>query len=869
MARRRPKAALGATLIGTLAITALLAAAVGVLFAAILSSSKGTGAAIQRRKTFYACDGISRGLAVLASDYFSEDDTPTDAELRVYITSRAGTNLAALTPAGYATPSFNMTIERSDSGLVPSGPFEGMSARIDTLTMNFETESTNGQSVCRIEESLSIGKIALFQFFAFSEYALDLGNCAPTTVTGRVHANGDFCGGCGGTNGKIERITASGRILKKNNCPRYSSGSAPIYFMDKSTGNWKELTTDATSVASWPDYAINEFHGNVQDMSHGVPELKVPFVARPAMQAGRNSQRQPHDNSDSMRFFVDPVPFGEDSSISEERLAWKADIRIIDGVWYKNDGTFPGTPIWSDHPGAARTYAVANGYVPININVGQADLFPGGSVPRLYSYYEYDATNQRLCEAAGSSANCANDAQDHKGVISYGTLHRKSTTPLEWVPGFWRFHLHYESGEIELVDDGPGDARRDPYCSVKDDGDINHDDGYIADASTFNCRYQDSAANWHDTEKGSNYLEGARSGFDDPRVHLGQNDAKHDRRGRMLPINFDVKMFTEAMQDTTPGELGSHFGGGADFNGVVWIGSNWDGQMHPTAQTLWPYNDDAEGHINLTDVAINVRSGDSGSRDLTPDGAKVQRALPQPLCSDSLGYDAGTATRVPYGGFNGRWDTTSGVTNISAFSIPKCNAGQTSIPNAVRLHNAQTISKAVFPKGLSIGTNLPGYMLGDLNTSSNVDANWVPFLFAADAITGMSNNWMDDRAPWQVGNSNVDVGASLRPARDTHWRAAMFFGHVWPVGSDSAAAGLQNWVRFVEHWGNNTYECKIDGSLVVGFSSVYENQTWAYSPVFRACTRTFTFDTKFNSIANQPPGAPTFTVSAVKDWKRN
>ncbi|MCP4503838.1 MAG: hypothetical protein GY822_28260, partial [Deltaproteobacteria bacterium] len=277
----------------------------------------------------------------------------------------------------------------------------------------------------------------------------------------------------------------------------------------------------------------------------------------------------------------------------------------------------------------------------------------------------------------------------------------------------------------------------------------------------------------------------------------------------------------------------------------------------------------------LGTVSINADSGDSSATDTFADYAKVQRALPYPLCSDNLGYDPGN-TRKPFGGLNGKWDgTVSPVENISAFSIPKCNGNQTSVPNAVRIHNGATINKSVFPDGLTIGTNLPGYILGDLNTSSDVDADWVPFLFAADAITGVSNNWKDDRAPWEDGHSNVSgyKPSMKRPAMDTRWRAAMFFGHVWPTTKHGTGAGLQNWVRFIEDWdlpapGKKT--CIIDGSLVVGFSSVFENQSfWSGGIAYKQPWREFRFDEKFNSFSNQPPGAPTFSVIAVKDWKRN
>ncbi|MCP4498738.1 MAG: hypothetical protein GY822_02080, partial [Deltaproteobacteria bacterium] len=234
----------------------------------------------------------------------------------------------------------------------------------------------------------------------------------------------------------------------------------------------------------------------------------------------------------------------EDDAISEERLAWKADIRIIDGVWYKNDGTFPGKPIWSDHPGKAKTVTVTDGFVPKDIEVGQDDiktLYSYPKIPRRYSYYEYDKSNAELCESTAGS-DCGNE--DHVGVISYGTLFRDGTDPLalEWTPGFWRFHLNTEAalGQTAGVVP-PATAKRDVYCGRNLTGDPYTGGSEIVDAKTHDRYYEDSSSNWHTAEKGSNYLEAARSGFDDPRVHLGQTDVTDDKRGRMLPINFDLK----------------------------------------------------------------------------------------------------------------------------------------------------------------------------------------------------------------------------------------------------------------------------------------------------------------------------------------
>lgn len=57
------------------------------------------------------------------------------------------------------------------------------------------------------------------------------------------------------------------------------------------------------------------------------------------------------DNLTNQRFVVDPVLRNEPADVREQKLAFRADLRIINGVWYVPDPSaphLPGLPIWSD-----------------------------------------------------------------------------------------------------------------------------------------------------------------------------------------------------------------------------------------------------------------------------------------------------------------------------------------------------------------------------------------------------------------------------------------------------------------------------------------------------------------------------------------
>jgi hypothetical protein len=223
--------------------------------------------------------------------------------------------------------------------------------------------------------------VSMFQFYIFSDLYLDFDPGGPVASSGRIHTNQDFC-----VAGEplIDRVTAAGRILMSNRaghaCRRRNGASNDIRIAidDLVPPTRRKLTQDAAQ-PGWLAFAAG-FNGRVQDsVSANVQPLRMPVSGQPRVQAGANvlameqltgalppvdrlvpiAAAREHNAAvgsqpASMRFLVDPMLVNEPADVREQKFAFKADIRIIDGVWFVRDPAhpeLPGTAIWSDHPG--------------------------------------------------------------------------------------------------------------------------------------------------------------------------------------------------------------------------------------------------------------------------------------------------------------------------------------------------------------------------------------------------------------------------------------------------------------------------------------------------------------------------------------
>jgi hypothetical protein len=749
----------------------------------VAEGAKTSGSLAGRRRTLYACDGVVRALAVSAGDYFKSTPNPRTADLRRAV---CGNETGPSCPTAAAwVPGFTIDEVAIETGAVnvlreiPSGPFAGQTSQRTDLSITVAMTSTSGRS-CRVTQNMANGQIGLFQFAVFSGVPIDLFNPPPMALSGRTHINGDFCAGGSGRGLTIERLTVSGEIhsgCAGGSMPLVPSGriSTNGFFALNRATNAPRLLSDANdrSSGTWRQDALSTWNGNVQDSAHDVPSLRLPVATATVAQPGNNQDGVPLTNLETLRVMVDPPPLdGEAEASGRERLFHKADIRIINGVWYRRDGTV----MWSDHTGAVNNVEEE---FPLGVP-GSVRAPPAG--PTRFSYYE------RAGEAVANNPGT-------RSVVSYGTLAFRAAAN-EWVPGV--------AVSATQVNEAVNDAQR---------------------------------------------VDGTRTGFVDRRVALQSGE----EAGRILPLNFDVQAFTEAMASSTPGELGSFFGGGARFNGIVWIGNSWPG-----------HNDGFTTNPSASGFARTTR-GYRLDGSTTPG---LHRRPPLPLCREGVGGANLTTTQQQF--------------PCSEAALPATDIRGIPRVNAVRVINAARINPDVFPRGLTIATNGPLYTLGNVNTASltggvpgtpRIDSptgNWVPLMLAGDAVTILSANWTDRTAnalgldrTWGVPPAQV-TSCPTPDAAPTTVVAAVIAGHV-----DSASTwggGINNFPRFIECW--SRVDNTIVGSLVIGYRSVYQRQRYHLFS-YRPPVRLWSFDRNLASPARQPPGTPSFFVQAVERWQRD
>jgi hypothetical protein len=464
-------------------------------------------------------------------------------------------------------------------------------------------------------------------------------------------------------------------------------------------------------------------------------------------------------------------------------------------------------------------------------------------------------------------------------------------------------------------------------------------------------------------------LEATRTGFVDTNNH---RDTRLNAGAgpNVLPLNFNLHAFQEALADKTPGELGSYFCPDClwpSFNGTVFISNTWRGSM--LGASVFP-DGTAEPPPNPVVVDQGVSSGERQPH-VPVERASTTGPLPYPLCAapsdeaatahaqvvgrrfveaDELNVHTGNASSasftVPYADGNPIFENTlmrtmaaaptatpaeavssypAPTTNQGTFRIPECERYALSggvwssvRPAAVRVINGRTLNfnrsscgdegdgrclpelstiavsharsaTRQLDNGLNVVTNMPMYIAGDINQTSEVNnvetgrraANWIPVMFASDSVTTLSNGWDDEHSRWGVSTNDGDLNVESfreRPARTTRYNMLLLTGlvgaGVYGGGRDivptrTSGGGLHNAMRLMEDWRGERHIFR--GAMVLGWMPVYTQ--WlvgregdrSYMP---PALRNWQFDRHLNATVNQPPDSPVFDVTALRSWRR-
>jgi hypothetical protein len=855
----------------------LLSGALTTLLFSLAGAVRVGETALHRRQVFHAAEGAQVAAIELAAERLrgmplAPSVPPSDpgfpAALAAMLAAQqdeVSTFVNDQRPS-FSEPPYEMgevkvsELKPAEQALIPGGAFAGMLAQVQRFNITVAATRTHDETPASLSLVAEVQRatISMFQFYVFSDVYLDLDPGGVVNATGRIHTNGDFC--IAGEP-RVDTVTAAGRILMSNPnshglCRRRATERNNIQIaVDDSFTSFREMTIDHTNSA-WPSVETT-FNRHLLDSRHNVGTLKMPLSGRPRVQAGANvlameratrpsdpslmvpADAALEDNTTSMRFLVDPLLETEPDDVKRQKFAFKADIRIIDGVWFVRDENSPadiGIPIWSDHAGDVDNNDHYQGYVGVGNGsaegiitarvTGQDEpraLHSWASPPQRYSYYGFTS------ESGGEV--WARTASSPPAVISYGLVRRSSAGTK---PAF------YSTTSMPPT---------------------------LSDASSL-----------------SQYLQGARSGFkngwiearsesDDPDGNGGASPVEVER-SRLLPVNFDVAAFIGALKDCNRGELGEHFSGscngsGRVFNGVVYISSTWPGSMD-----------------GLSDVAATSRFAKLWPTQPADQTTRLMNsALPMPLCTKAT-----TALRAVSGG-----PTVMAARPCNTY---RRNATPDSpFPNIVRVINADHINPSSsvsfagvnipaspLPDGLTIATNLPIVVEGNANVDTVPKVNrlvtppgayFVPFLIAGDRFHRHSNSWSDANANW---SESMATSAPRRVATSTVQHLEILAG--WNptpsrplAGHDHSSDGFEDFPRYNERWncGGASATATYFGSIVVAFASVYEHtganndSGHGTSGDFTTCfpRRSEGFDFHLEDPRNQPPGAPLILAQSI------
>jgi len=190
---------------------------------------------------------------------------------------------------------------------------------------------------------------------------------------------------------------------------------------------------------------------------------------------------------------------------------------------------------------------------------------------------------------------------------------------------------------------------------------------------------------------------------------------------------------------------------------------------------------------------------------------------------------------------------------------------------AVRVVNGQQLPS---PKGLTIATPMPIYVLGNYNIQTNVGGTqsfgttntaWTwPAALMGDAITVLSLKWNDTNSAYLSGGSY-----SSRPGSNTTINAACLEGIVVSTnvaGVKHYSGGLENFLRLLENW-NNSSTLTYNGSIVVMFPSIYATNFWiGPGTYYDKPTRNWGFDSNFQYQQKTPPSVPQAKAIIRGNW---
>ncbi len=904
MLQRQPRSG-GFTLIASLMLMLLLSGlSIGLLMMVNTESRVGNND-LQNNLAYHAAEG---GMEQMTSDLANAFQTmqapspavisalssympPPDPVNNVQFTEYTLT--AATNPNGTLAATYRQ---------IGSGANQGLFAQIIPVTLTAAAQTYSKDQV-RMQRTVEIALIPVFQFGVFSESDLGFYASPNLDFAGRVHTNGNLFLGVSNSasiafhdkvtafgdvvrqqlpnglpsatnnnNGNVNILTASGGCDILPNA--FGANPGPKCRSLALTEGSVQAGPGSTANPSWPTISGSTYTAWLANAATGVKKLSLPFVGGGA-QAFEIIRRRPN---------AAELPT---SAVGQSRLYNQAQIRVmLSDTPAENhpDGSAVDAQdirLVSQLPPALLAAGLyqTQGPPPIDKQLG---VNMGGNV-----YYFGEATQNTLYEPAGGGLVTPSYYHPPNNVTPYpvnfpaatafagnnpewpiidGYLRVEYETPAgAWVPvtNEW-LNLGFSRGMLSPKTPGSNPVNPNAvliFQQIADrDGNGAVNGTELANPVNANSQYYWYPINFYDAREGE-----IRDAF---------NGGSCTVNGVMNAVELDVNNLNRWI------------------NGVIGVtGANKINTVQNNGYILY-FSDRRGMQMNTPGGAVAL-NGEYGFEDTinsstaagTPDGVLE----PKPATTPSPEDVNGSGFLENYGAYN--VGDGFGINTHNAPYDPYSNriASCLAVGRKNRVTGARHVLKLVDgslgnvpvaptvpPGGFTVASENPVYVQGDYNSSA-ADPTWTNPAAAepahssaaiiADAVTMLSNNWDDRRSfinasAGPAGNRTAVTSfyrVAVAAGKNINFPSPAFSGGVnYGFGTDG---GVHNFLRFLEDWNPGPQQTlNYKGSLVSLYYSTYA------TGVFKCCNyvvylpplRNYSFDPLFAQPQNLPPGTPLF-----------
>jgi hypothetical protein len=831
----------GYVLISAILIVVLLSGiSVGLMYLVNMETRLGA-TDMDNIRAFYGAEAaMEKMMSDLNALYVSQLD-PSPAEI-------GGLNATGFQPVigGITYPQYDFSVPVDEGGdpivevrNISSGANEGLVAYLNPMTLQVTSRGSGGSEV-KMEREIEVARIPVFQFGVFSETDLSYFPGPDFDFGGRVHTNGNLFLATLATSGLVfhNKITAVGEVIRAELANGISTVGGtqpwdkPVYIptapagcdgakpacrdLDEGDGS-KVGGLGSADNEGWSNLSLTEYNGLILNGNTGATSLALPFISPGARAVELFRRPRPEEDPNSL--------------LADSRLYNFAQIRVLisdnaaenpGGVGVRLANVPPYCTVCTtggDDFGDQDT-AFAEGEESRDDDfVRPPGVAPGARWPLIDGYLlvqtlrpdgsYVDVTMEWLnLGIARENADAILKFQRFRWTNSGSNGNSLSTNVANNRDDYWRFN------PLGLYDTREGEVR-DVFSSFRRcaiGGIMNN-----VELDVGNLRrwlVGDIGSTGPDTENA---------------LQNGYIFYFSDRRGMLnnplLGFKTGEYGFEDIINPTDPD--------GVPPNGTLDTGEdvNENGQL------------DAWGAANLGD-AFGVANGDPTLR----------------LNGNEFNYQPG---EIPSCNDVGRKNRVSGARH----GLKLVNGALGNLP-----------TRPDGSGGFTVASENMVYVQGNYNADNpgpgNEDGFGDPHAAAAiiaDATSFLSNNWEDylsyrrPRAP------------TYRPASDTYYRVAVAAGKGlnWPHPSSlpsttwanttnpglgqlyGTEGAINNFLRFLEGWDDVTIYYK--GSLVSLHTSEYATGVYkCCRSVYRAPTRSYSFDAEFLDPSKLPPGTPLF-----------